>query len=55
MERVAQELMGGRKWRKLMVPFNCLEQRQTAQDWSPSETCYFCNSKSQTSYVSQYF
>jgi hypothetical protein len=54
MERVAQELMGGRKWRKLMTPFNSLEQREP-QDWSQSETCYFCNTKTQSPYVSQYF
>ncbi|XP_015789506.1 mushroom body large-type Kenyon cell-specific protein 1 isoform X2 [Tetranychus urticae] len=43
LERVAQELVGGRRWRKLTAPFNSLEPDEV-QDWSPSEICYFCNS-----------
>lgn len=51
MERVAQELMGGRKWRKLMTPLNCLESKEP-QDWTRQETCYFCMSKTKSLNVS---
>ncbi|XP_054167531.1 mushroom body large-type Kenyon cell-specific protein 1-like [Oppia nitens] len=51
MERVAQELMGSKKWRKLMTPFNGLEQIDP-QDWSPYETCCLCETKLQSQYES---
>lgn len=31
-----------------MSPLNSLETNEEPQDWNPQETCYFCNSKTQS-------
>ncbi|KAF8790461.1 mushroom body large-type Kenyon cell-specific protein 1-like [Argiope bruennichi] len=49
LERLAEELMGARKWRILVQPFTDLES-ETPVDWLPEDTCYFCNAKKQPPY-----
>ncbi|XP_074604882.1 ecdysone-induced protein 93F isoform X2 [Brevipalpus obovatus] len=42
LERVAQELMGGKRWNKLNTSFNYLEPSEP-QDWSSEDACCFCS------------
>lgn len=49
LERLAEELMGARKWRILVQPFTDLEN-ETPIDWYPEDTCYFCSAKKQPPY-----
>ncbi|XP_067135837.1 mushroom body large-type Kenyon cell-specific protein 1 isoform X2 [Centruroides vittatus] len=50
LERVAEELMGAGKWKRLTKPFKELETNEP-EDWSPEDICYFCNAKKQPPYV----
>lgn len=50
LERVAEELMGAGKWKRLTKPFKELETNEP-EDWSPEDMCYFCNAKKQPPYV----
>lgn len=45
LERVAEEMMGPKRWRKITELENALEQELEVTDWEPDEVCYFCNSK----------
>lgn len=45
LERVAEEMMGSRRWRKVTQLENALEQELEVTDWEPDQVCYFCNSK----------
>lgn len=45
LERVAEEMMGSKRWRKVTQLENALEQELEVTDWEPDEVCYFCNSK----------
>ncbi|XP_054709383.1 mushroom body large-type Kenyon cell-specific protein 1-like [Uloborus diversus] len=49
LERLAEELMGARKWKILVQPFTDLESNSPA-DWYPEDTCYFCSAKKQPPY-----
>nr|XP_042896616.1 mushroom body large-type Kenyon cell-specific protein 1 [Parasteatoda tepidariorum] len=49
LERLAEELMGARKWKILVQPFSDLET-ECPCDWFPEDTCYFCCAKKQPPY-----
>ncbi|XP_076317094.1 mushroom body large-type Kenyon cell-specific protein 1-like isoform X1 [Tachypleus tridentatus] len=49
LERIAEEIVGHENWRKLMTPFNDLENTNP-EDWSPEEMCCFCCAKKQPPY-----
>uniref|UniRef100_T1IIW1 HTH psq-type domain-containing protein n=1 Tax=Strigamia maritima TaxID=126957 RepID=T1IIW1_STRMM len=46
LERVAEELVGQDKWKRLMEPIKDMEGKKCV-DWEPDDTCCFCNSRKQ--------
>ncbi|XP_064465940.1 mushroom body large-type Kenyon cell-specific protein 1-like [Ornithodoros turicata] len=50
LERVAEELVGPKKWKKLTELESAIEQELEVTDWEPDEVCYFCNSKKMLPY-----
>lgn len=43
LERVAEEMMGPKRWKRMTQLENALEQQLQLADWAPDQACYFCD------------
>lgn len=43
LERVAEEMMGSKRWKRMTQLENALEQQLQLADWAPDQACYFCD------------
>ncbi|KAH8019492.1 hypothetical protein HPB51_019831 [Rhipicephalus microplus] len=45
LERVAEEMMGSKRWNRMTQLENALEEQFQLTDWVPDQVCYFCDAQ----------
>uniref|UniRef100_A0A131YT46 Mushroom body large type kenyon cell specific protein 1 n=1 Tax=Rhipicephalus appendiculatus TaxID=34631 RepID=A0A131YT46_RHIAP len=45
LERVAEEMMGSKRWNRMTQLENALEEQLQLADWVPDQVCYFCDAQ----------
>ncbi|KAK8772460.1 hypothetical protein V5799_024300 [Amblyomma americanum] len=45
LERVAEEMMGSKRWNRMTQLENALEEQLQLVDWVPDQVCYFCDAQ----------
>lgn len=45
LERVAEEMMGSKRWNRMTQLENALEEQFQLVDWVPDQVCYFCDAQ----------